>query len=106
MTIQAEKSGGNMSYTRVPYTEEQKRRDEEHLKDVKFYNENHQQLLAQYPEQWIGILGQQVISTAPSESELITQLNEMGFAWDWVFRRHLTEKEEILITRLWDPDYV
>ena len=95
-----------MSFTRVPYTEEQKRRDEDHLKDVKYYNNNYHELLAQYPEQWIGIFGQQVVESAVSEVGLIAQLKARGFAWDLVFRRHLTESEEILITRLWDPDYV
>lgn len=95
-----------MSFTRIPYTEEQKRRDEEHLKDVKYYNNNYRELLAQYPEQWIGIFGQQVVESAASEDELIAQLKARGFRWDLVFRRRLTESEEILITRLWDPDYV
>ena len=95
-----------MSYTRIPYTEEQRRRDEEHLKDVKFHKENYQKLLAQYPEQWIGILGRRVVGTAASEDELIGQLKAKGFRWDSVFRSHMTESEEILITRLWDPDYV
>ena len=93
-------------YTRVPYTEEQKRKDKEHLKDVKYHNDNYAELLAQYPERWIGILGQRVISAASSEAELITQLKAGGVAWDLVFRSHLTENEEILIMRLWDPDYV
>lgn len=95
-----------MSFTRIPYTEEQRRKDEEHLRDVKYHNENYQELLAQYPEQWIGILGQQVVGIAASEGELIAQLKAKGFAWDLVFRRHMTESKEILITRLWDPDYV
>lgn len=95
-----------MSFTRIPYTEEQKRKDEEHLKDVEFFNENIRALMKQYPEQWIGILGQQVVEAAPSESELIARLKAKGFAWDLVFRRHMTESKEILITRLWDPDYV
>ena len=95
-----------MSITRIPYTEEQKRKDEEHLKDVKYHDENYHDLLAQYPEQWIGILGQQVVGAATSEDELIAQLKARGFSWDLVFRRHMTESEEILITRLWDTDYV
>ena len=93
-----------MSITRIPYTEEQKRRDEEHLKDVKYYNKNYQELLAQYPEQWIGILGQQVVEAATSEDELITQLKAKGFAWDLVFRRHMTESRESLIATSWGED--
>lgn len=93
-----------MSFTRVPYTEEQKRRDEEHLKDVKYYNNNYHELLAQYPEQWIGIFGQRVVESAASEDELIAQLKARGFRWDLVFRSCLTEKEENLIATCWSED--
>ena len=93
-----------MSYTRVTYTEEQKRRDEEHLKDVKYYNNNYYELLARYPEQWIGILDQQVVESAASEDELIAQLKAKGFRWDFVFRSHLTEKEENLIATGWGEE--
>ena len=95
-----------MNFTRIPYTKERRRQDEEHLKDVEYYNDNYHELLAQYPERWIGIWGQRVVESAASEDELIGQLKARGFRWDLVLRRHLTESKEILITRLWDPDYV
>ena len=93
-----------MSVIRIPYTEEQKRRDQEHLKDVKYYNDNYQELLTQYSEQWIGIMGQQVVGAAASESELIAQLDAGGFPWDLVFRSLLTEKEDFLIATCWSED--
>ena len=42
---------GDMSFTRIPYTEEQKRKDEEHLKDLEFFNKNSRELMKEYPEQ-------------------------------------------------------
>ena len=93
-----------MSLTRIPYTEEQKRRDEEHLKDVEFFNKNSRELMKKYPEQWIGIFGQQVIESAASEDELIAQLKARGSSWDLVFRRHLTESREFLIATCWGED--
>ena len=95
-----------MNFTRIPYTEEQKRKDAEHLKDVEFFNKNSRELMKQYPEQWIGIFGQQVVESATSEGELIARLKARGLPWDLVSRSHMTESEEILITRLWDPNYV
>ncbi len=94
-----------MSYTRVPYTEEQKRRDQEHLKDVEFFNKNSKELMNQYPEQWIGILGQKVVVSAPDVYDLIAQLKKKGISREVALWRHMTRKEEIVITRLWDPDY-
>ena len=93
-----------MGFTRITYTEEQKRRDEEHLKDVKYYNNNYHKLLAQYPERWIGIFGQQVVESAASEDELIARLKARGFRWDLVFRSRLTKKEENLITTGWGEE--
>ena len=94
-----------MNFTRIPYTEEQKRKDAEHLKDVEFFNKNSRELMKQYPEQWIGILGQKVVGAAPDVYDLIAQLKEKGIAQDVVLWRHMTRKEDIVITRLWDPDY-
>ena len=91
-----------MKFTRIPYSKERRRRDEEHLKDVEFFNKNSQELMKQHPEQWIGILGQQVVGSAASEEELIVQLEARGFRWDLVFRSHLTRKEENLIASNWD----
>ena len=93
-----------MSFTRIPYTEEQKRKDEEHLKDVEFFNKNIRALMRQYPEQWIGILGQQVVASAASEGDLIAQLKARGLPWDLVFRYYLTESREFLIATCWGEE--
>lgn len=92
-----------MNFTRVPYTEEQKRRDAEHLKDVEFFNKNSQELMKQYHEHWIGILGQKVVGAAPDIFDLIAQLKEKGIAQDVVLWQHMS-KEETLMTDVYDPD--
>ena len=74
-----------MSYTRVPYTEEQKRRDEEHLQDVRFLEKNYDTLMDQYPEKWIapqaaGLKSQRVVAVADDDMDLayILRANGLG----------------------------
>ena len=95
-----------MSYTRVPYTEEQKRRDEEHLQDVKFLENNYDTLMAQYPEKWIAIKNKRVVAVADDDMDLAYILRANGLGYQVSLIRHMTIEDVILITRLWDPDYV
>ena len=92
-----------MNFTRIPYTKERRRKDEEHLKDVEFFNKNSQEIMKQYPEQWIGILGQKVVGAAPDIYDLMAQLKEKGIAQDVVLWQHMT-KEETLMLDVYDPD--
>ena len=91
-----------MSVTRVPYTEEQRRQDEEHLKDVQYHNENYHKLLAQYPEQWIAIYGEQVAASAPDYFEMKAQLEAKGIPWNQAIREYMSESREFLIASSWD----
>lgn len=86
-----------MSYTRVPYTEEQKRRDEEHLQDVKFLENNYDTLMAQYPEKWIAIKSQRVVAVADDDIDLAYILRACGFGGQVSLIRHMTIEDVILI---------
>ena len=97
MTMLAEKRGGNMSYTRGPYTEEQKRRDEEHLQDVKFLENNYDTLMAQYPEKWIAIKGKRVVAVADDDMDLAYILRASGLGGQVSLIRHMTNEDVILI---------
>ena len=86
-----------MSYTRVPYTEEQKRRDQEHLKDVRFLEKNYDTLMAQYPEKWIAIKSQRVVAVADDDMDLAYILRANGLGRQVSLIRHMTEEDVILI---------
>jgi len=86
-----------MSYTRVPYTEEQKRRDAEHLQDVKFLENNYDTLMAQYPEKWIAIKSQRVVAVADDDMDLAYILRASGFGGQVSLIRHMTIEDVILI---------
>lgn len=86
-----------MSYTRVPYTEEQKRRDEEHLQDVRFLEKNYDALMAQYPEKWIAIKGKRVVAAADDDLDLAYILRASGLGRQVSLIRHMTTEDVILI---------
>ena len=70
---------------------------EQHMKDLKFYELNYQELLAQYPDQWIAIVDQKVVGASEDAFELVTQLKRRGISGQRVLTRHLTEDPELLI---------
>ena len=86
-----------MSFTRVPYTEEQKRRDEEHLQDVKFLENNYDTLMAQYPEKWIAIKSRRVVAVADDDMDLAYILRANGLGGQVSLIRHMTIEDVILI---------
>lgn len=86
-----------MSYTIVPYTEEQQRRDEEHLQDVKFLENNYDSLMAQYPEKWIAIRSQRVVAVADDGMDLAYILRANGLSSQVSLIRHMTTEDVILI---------
>ena len=86
-----------MSYTRVPYTEEQRLRDEEHLQDVRFLENNYDTLMAQYPEKWIAIKGKRVVAVADDDMDLAYILRASGLGGQVSLIRHMTNEDVILI---------
>ncbi len=73
-------------------------------KDGAFLRDNYAALLAQYSNQWIAVKWQQVVGAAADYFEMVDQLEAKGIAYHEALREYMTE-EEIVITRLWDPDY-
>ena len=92
-----------MTVTRIPYTDEDKRKDAEHRKDVQWFNQHSGELMRQYPEQWIAVLGQKVVGAAPDVYDLIAHLKEKGIAQDVILWEHMTETETRLMD-VYDPD--
>lgn len=92
-----------MAITRIPYTEEQQRRDAEHRKDTHWFNRHNMELMQQYPEQWIAVHGQKVVGAAPELCDLMAQLKEKGIAEEVIFLEYMT-KDEIRMMDVYDPD--
>ena len=86
-----------MSYTRVPYTEEQKRKDAEHLQDVRFLEDNYDALMAQYPEKWIAIKGQRVIAVSDDDMDLAYILRASGLGGQVSIMEHMTKEDVIWV---------
>ena len=59
-------------------------------RDLKYYNEHYEELLARHAERWVGIYNQRVVATAKDIDSLIDLLKEKGFAPGWVFCEYLT----------------
>lgn len=92
-----------MTVTRIPYTDEDQRKDAEHRKDVQWFNKHSGELMRQYPEQWIAVLGQKVVGAAPDVYDLIDHLKEKGIAQDVILWEQMTETETRLMD-VYDPD--
>ena len=92
-----------MAVTRIPYTEEQQRRDAEHHQDTLWFNRHNMELMRQYTEQWIAVHRQKVVGAAPELCDLMAHLKEKGIAQDVIFFEQMT-KDEILISDVYDPE--
>ena len=66
-------------------------------KDTAYYEAHHQELLAQYPEQWVAILNQQVVGASEDYEQLLTDLQEQDIPIERTLFKHLTEREELWI---------
>ena len=86
-----------MSVTRVPYTQEQRRQDEEHLKDVRFLEQNYQDLMTQYPEKWIAVKSQRVLAVSDDDMDLAYILRASGLGDSVSIIHHMTKEGVILI---------
>ena len=70
---------------------------EQFEKDIGYAETHREELLNQYPEQWIAILSQQVVGASTDAYQLIADLKKRGIPTAWVVVRHLTRQEELLI---------
>ena len=70
---------------------------EQYQKDIEYAETQHEELLRQYPEQWVAILNEQVVGSDSDVYQLIEQLRKQGVPTERIVLRHLTEQEELLI---------
>lgn len=70
---------------------------ERYRRDAFYLEQHREELLRQYPEQWIAIYHQQVVGAANDLRRLIRQLERKGIPPGEVFEEFLTNKDELLI---------
>ena len=65
--------------------------------DVEYLNAHYDEILAKYPEMWVGITGDGVIAASYDYFDLIAQLKAMGPAGRGALTQHMTAEPEYLI---------
>ena len=63
--------------------------------DVLYVEAHYEQLLKQYPEQWVAIFNQQVVGASPNLEQLLDELQAMGIPPGQGFVEHLTTEDVI-----------
>ena len=76
---------------------EQEGEFKQYQKDIGYAETHHEELLNQYPEQWVAILNEKVVGGGSDVYQLIDELREKGIPTERVVLRHLTREEELLI---------
>jgi hypothetical protein len=66
-------------------------------RDVAYYEAKREELLQQYPEQWVAIYNQEVVGAARDLRRLLTQIVKKGVPRGRAFVEYVTDKEELLI---------
>lgn len=69
-------------------------------RDTAYYEQHREELLEQYPEQWVAIFNQQVVGAAPEYEQLLDHLQARGVPVGQALVEHLTSKDELLILRV------
>ena len=67
--------------------------------DTQYYEAHREDLLKQYPEQWVAIFNQQVVGAAPDFDQLLITLEQSGIPAERALIEHVTRREELLILR-------
>jgi hypothetical protein len=66
-------------------------------RDTQYYEAHREELLTQYPEQWIAVFNQQVVGAAPDFEQLLAMLEQSDVPVERTLIEHVTRKEELLI---------
>ena len=62
-----------------------------------YYEAHREELLEQYPEQWVAIFNQQVVGASPDFDQLLDDIEGKGVRVGQVLVEYLTRKDELLI---------
>jgi hypothetical protein len=66
-------------------------------RDIEFYEAHRDQLLEQYPEQWVAIFNQHVAGVDPDVDRLLASLHERGIPTASALIEHLTIDDDLLV---------
>lgn len=94
-----------MSGAPVSSNGQQRRSNEEIVKDFNFFRDNYDALLSQYSNQWIAVLGERVVGAAANYFEMRAQLGQKGIAYNETIREYMTREvqEDYVISDIRDP---
>ena len=65
--------------------------------DVDYYESCHEELLQQYPEQWVAILNRTVVGNDTNLDRLLSRLDAEGIPIEKALIEHVTAEEDVLI---------
>ena len=65
--------------------------------DVDYYESCYEELLQQFPEQWVAILNQTVVGSDTDLDRPLSRLNSEGIPIERALIEHVTAEEEVLI---------
>ncbi len=66
-------------------------------RDIDYYEAHREELLDRYPEQWVAVFNEQVVSTAPTVEQVLRGLSAKGVPPGQGLVEHLTRHDELLI---------
>ena len=66
-------------------------------RDVEYYRAHWEQLLDQYPEQWVAIFDEQVVGADRDAYRPLANLRERGIPTEKALVKYVTAKDDILI---------
>ena len=75
-------------------------------KDTAYYQAHYEELLEQYPEQWVAIYDEQVVGASPDFDQLLDDLNTKGVPSGRGLIEHLTSKDYFIHFTEEDNKYV
>lgn len=66
-------------------------------KEIDYYQAHHDELLEQYPEEWVAIFNRAVVAADSEPEKLLATLREKGVPVERALVEHLTRHEDTLI---------
>jgi len=77
--------------------QEQRAELERFRQDTDYLLSHWEELLQQYPEQWVAIFNREVVGTAADFGQLLTDLQNKGVPIGRARIEHLTRREDVLV---------
>ena len=69
-------------------------------RDVLYFEAHQEQLLAQYPEQWVAIFDEHVVGADPDVDRLLAAVRERGIPTESALIERVSAKDDVLILLL------